>query len=61
MKLNEVASQPLQYGDLVVHVDKDSMFAGKVGKIVGIDNLSATVKFDDGKPVTIILSGLERA
>lgn len=62
MKLNEVAGTPLQYGDRVVHVDKDSMYAGQVGKIREINNISASVLFEGAKkPVTIVLSGLQRA
>ena len=62
MKLEEVALPPLQYGDRVVHVDEDSMYAGQEGKIIAINNMSATVLFDGTKkPVLIVLDGLRRA
>ncbi len=62
MKLEDVANKPLQYGDRVVHVDEDSMFAGQVGKIVDINSMSASVLFGGGKkPVLIVLNGLKRA
>ena len=63
MKLEDVANKPLQYGDRVVHVDKDSMFAGQVGKIVDVKGgVSASVLFDGTKkPVLIVLDGLKRA
>ncbi len=62
MKLEDVANKPLQYGDRAVHVDKDSMFAGQVGKITNINGISASVLFDGAKkPVLIVLDGLKRA
>jgi len=62
MKLEDVANKPLQYGDRVVHIDKSSMFAGQVGKIVDVKGISASVLFDGTKkPVLIVLDGLKRA
>ena len=62
MKLEDVANQPLQYGDRVVHVDDASMFAGQVGKIVEIKPGMALVKWESAnKPVAMTLNGLKRA
>ena len=62
MKLGDVAPKPLQYGDIVKHVDEDSKYAGQVGKIIDINRMTAAVIFNDAKkPVTIILNGLQRA
>jgi len=61
MKLFEIAGTSLQAGDLVKMTDEKSKYHKKLGRIEHITNASAKVLFkDEEKPVSVVLSGLER-
>jgi len=62
LKELEDKNPPLRYGDRVVVLNEDSKYSGLIGKITGINNTSADVKFEDEKKsIRMLLTGLRRA
>ena len=61
MKVDEICKPPLRYGDEVKVKNKDTRLSEMVGKIVGINSISASVKFEGSKKAQLImLNALER-
>lgn len=60
-ELSELSESSLKFGDKVKIKDKNSRYAGNIGKIIQKSMFSATVKFEGiKKPVYMMLELLER-
>jgi len=61
MKLSELPSPTLNYGDRVKIKDKNSRYTGIEGKVISVSPSSVAVRFEGiKKPVTIMPNALER-